>query len=82
MEIIIQTDRLTLRKFTDGDAALLYELNKDPEVTRYTLDPMINIEQAQTVLEQTILPQYALYGMGRWATLLRADNSFIGWCGF
>jgi len=81
MEIALQTERLILRYFTIEDAALLFELNKDPDVTRYTLDPMISVDQAKMVLEQTILPQYALYGLGRWAVLLKVDHSFIGWCG-
>jgi RimJ/RimL family protein N-acetyltransferase len=38
MDVVIETDRLLLRKFTEGDAPLLYELNLDPEVIRYTHD--------------------------------------------
>src|SRR6266496_1440561 len=34
MNVVIETDRLLLRTFTDDDTPLLYELNLDPEVTR------------------------------------------------
>jgi ribosomal-protein-alanine N-acetyltransferase len=56
-------------------------LNLDPEVTRYTLDPMVNIDQAKEVLEKVILPQYALYNHGRWAAHTKSNMEFIGWCG-
>ncbi len=81
MNIIIETNRLLLRNFTLDDAALIYELNLDPEVTLYTDDPIQDINQAQDVLEQTILPQYALYNHGRWAVHVKTTQEFIGWCG-
>ena len=81
MNVIIQTGRLLLRTFTEDDAPLLYELNLDPEVIRYTLDPMTDLEHAKKVLVEVILPQYVLYNHGRWAAHLKEDMQFIGWCG-
>lgn len=86
MNIIIETERLLLRTFTVEDAPLIYELNLDPDVTRYTGDPVKDLHHAQLILEQTILPQYALYNHGRWAVLVKAElnstaTGFIGWCG-
>lgn len=81
MTVIFESDRLLFRLFTIDDAELIYQLNSDPEVTRYTFDPMRSVEQARLVLEKTILPQYALYNHGRWAVHLKHDLSFIGWCG-
>ncbi len=86
MNIIIETERLLLRTFTVDDAPLIYELNLDPAVTRYTGDPVKDLHQAQLVLEQTILPQYALYNHGRWAVHVKPGIDpiaigFIGWCG-
>jgi ribosomal-protein-alanine N-acetyltransferase len=84
--IIIETQRLILRNFTIDDAQLIYDLNLDPEVTRYTYDPVRDINHAQEILEKTILPQYALYNHGRWAVHVKAEFDaiaigFIGWCG-
>ncbi|HWC52871.1 MAG TPA: GNAT family N-acetyltransferase, partial [Chitinophagaceae bacterium] len=79
--VIIETERLLLRKFTVEDAPLIYELNLDPDVIRYTYDPVKDIEHATQVLEQVILPQYALYNHGRWAVHLKPQLEFIGWCG-
>ena len=81
MNVIIEIDRLILRTFTEDDAPLLYELSLDPEVTRYTHDPMTDQEQAKKVLDEVILPQYALYNHGRWAVQLKPGLDFIGWCG-
>lgn len=81
MHVIIETDRLILRTFTINDAALIYELNSDADVTRFTFDPVRDLAHARDILEHTILPQYALYNHGRWAVHEKAGLAFIGWCG-
>jgi RimJ/RimL family protein N-acetyltransferase len=73
MHIILETERLLLRTFTRDDAPLIYELNLDPDVTRYTGDPVRDLSHAREVLEQVILPQYTLYNHGRWAVLLKPE---------
>jgi RimJ/RimL family protein N-acetyltransferase len=79
--VVIETDRLILRTFTIDDAQLIYDLNVDPEVVRYTLDPIRDIAHAKQILETVILPQYALYNHGRWAVHIKPSLEFIGWCG-
>lgn len=81
MNVILETERLLLRTFTTEDARLIYELNKDPDVTRFTGDPITDIAHARQVLEQVILPQYVLYNHGRWAVHAKPSLEFIGWCG-
>ncbi len=81
MNVIIETDRLLLRTFTLEDADLVLELNRDPEVTRYTGDPILDIRQAREVLEKHILPQYSANNFGRWAVHTKPNLEFIGWCG-
>ncbi|HEY6063726.1 MAG TPA: GNAT family N-acetyltransferase [Chitinophagaceae bacterium] len=81
MNIVFETERLLLRTFTIEDTPLIYGLNLDPEVIRYTLDPIKDIDHARQVLEQVILPQYSLYDHGRWAVHTKMDMRFIGWCG-
>lgn len=81
MNIVIETERLILRTFTEDDGLLIYELNKDPDVTKYTGDPVRDIEHACQILGQVILPQYALYNHGRWAVHVKSGFEFIGWCG-
>jgi len=81
MNVVIETERLLLRTFTQLDAALIYELNIDPDVTRYTHDPVKDLAHATEILEKTIIPQYALYNHGRWAVHLKPTLEFLGWCG-
>lgn len=81
MNVVIETKRLLLRTFTNNDAQLIYDLNFDSNVTRFTYDPIDDLEHAKQILENTILPQYALYNHGRWAVHLRETLEFIGWCG-
>jgi len=81
MNVIIETNRLLLRTFTEVDANLIYELNLDPDVTRYTHEPVKDLAHASEILEKVIIPQYALYNHGRWAVHIRSTLEFLGWCG-
>ena len=81
MNVIIETDRLLLRTFTMDDVDLIFKLNNDSNVTRFTYDPIEQHEQARQILENIIIPQYALYNHGRWAVHVKPNLEFIGWCG-
>jgi RimJ/RimL family protein N-acetyltransferase len=47
MDAVIETNRLLLCTFTDDDTDLIYQLNRDPKVTRYTCDPVFDLDQAK-----------------------------------
>ena len=81
MNVIIETERLLLREFTEHDATFIYELNLDPDVTRYTHDPVKDLAHAAEILEKVVIPQYVLYNHGRWAVQLKPSLQFLGWCG-
>ncbi len=81
MNIVLETERLILRLFTVNDAQLIYDLNLDEEVIKYTHDPIKDLDQAKKVLTENIIPQYELYNYGRWAIHLKPGLEFIGWCG-
>jgi len=81
MKIIFETPRLILRQFSLDDAALLLQLNSDPEVLKYLHEPLLETEeQATKALKDIILPQYEK-DLGRWAIHTKDNNDFIGWCG-
>jgi RimJ/RimL family protein N-acetyltransferase len=42
MNILFQTPRLTLRRFTKADAPLVQQLNSSPEVLKYHWCPIFN----------------------------------------
>jgi len=79
--IILETPRLLLRRFTEADAPLVYQLNSDPEVLQYLHEPLLEDEaHARKIIKEIILPQYR-HQLGRWATHRKEDGAFIGWCG-
>jgi ribosomal-protein-alanine N-acetyltransferase len=82
MKKILETDRLYFRQFTVEDATILYEMHQDTAITKYTGDPTPwdSVELVKKILKEAILPQYEK-NIGRWATFLKQDDTFIGWCG-
>lgn len=63
------------------DAPNLMILNSDPEVVRYTGDgPLLNLLEAENLVRERLIPQFAQYKMSRFTTLLK-DGTYIGWCG-
>ena len=81
MQIIFETPRLRLRRFTEADAPLILQLNSDPEVIKYVHEHPLETEaDAKNIIVNIIMPQY-LRDLGRWAMFSKADNEFIGWCG-
>ncbi|HEV8083468.1 MAG TPA: GNAT family N-acetyltransferase [Chitinophagaceae bacterium] len=81
MQIIFETPRLILSRFTIADAPLIFLLNSDPEVLKYVHEPVLeNEDHAKKIIENIILPQYK-NNLGRWAVYTKNDNAFIGWCG-
>ena len=80
MKIILHTPRLYLRQFLPNDAPVLYALNQDQEVLRYTGDvPFEDELEARHFLIQ--YDHYQTYGYGRWAVIRQADDTYLGWCG-
>lgn len=80
-QIILETPRLILREVDARDADDFYILDSDPEVARYTgRKPVASVERCQEVI-RFIQQQYADYGIGRWAVVLRASGEFLGWSG-
>lgn len=81
MQIIFETPRLILRRFTEADAPLVLSLNSDPEVLKYLHEPALESEEhALQIIKTIILPQYE-NNLGRWAIHTKNNNEFIGWCG-
>jgi len=81
MKIIFESERLLFCEFTEDDVQLLLDLNSNPNVIRYVHEPPPTIENTTAALQKIILPQYELYGHGRWAVYLKSNDEFIGWCG-
>ena len=77
---LLETPRLQLREFAETDAEILFELNSDPKVLRYTGDEPFATKEAalKFILEYD---QYRKFGYGRWAVEIKGSHEMIGWCG-
>lgn len=81
MDVLLETERLTLRRFTAADVDALVELNSDPEVMRF-----INggTPTPRDAVQSEILPRFLGYyerfaGYGYWAVMERGSGGFAGW---
>lgn len=81
MEVFLETERLTLRRFTRDDVENLVELDSDPEVMHF-----INGGRAtpREEVENDILPAFFGYyerfaGYGFWAAVEKSTGRFVGW---
>lgn len=84
MSIFLETDRLTLRRLTEDDAANLYDLNSDPDVMWFlTGGKPTPIEDIRAGVIPFILSFYERFeGLGYWAAQSRATGEFLGWFHF
>jgi RimJ/RimL family protein N-acetyltransferase len=84
MQVLLETERLILRRFTEADADHLFALDNDPEVMRY-----INggTPTPHEVIENDILPGFIHYdercpAYGFWAVVMKTTGDFVGWFSF
>jgi RimJ/RimL family protein N-acetyltransferase len=84
MHVLLETERLILRRFTAADLDHLLALDNDPEVMRY-----INGGEPtpREVVENDILPRFMQYNeecpaYGFWAAVTKSRGSFVGWFSF
>ena len=77
----MKTNRIRLRKFTNNDLNLIYQLDGDADVMRYiTLGVAKTIKEAEEYLNTRILESYSSENdFGIFAAFLIENNEFIGW---
>ena len=81
---ILETERLLLREFDEGDVEPFYALGSDPAITRYTGDPgsgLASVTHALEILRAHPLGDYHKYGFGRWACVHKVSGDVIGFAG-
>ncbi len=77
----ITTPHLTLRAFVEQDAAPLHRIFGAPGVLRYfPSDKPPTLDQVRKMIAGQ-LKHWEQYDYGWWATVLRSENTFIGWSG-
>ncbi|MEZ4874585.1 MAG: GNAT family N-acetyltransferase [Flavobacteriaceae bacterium] len=78
----IETPRLILRELLPTDVEGLFALDSNPNVHRYLgNNPISQIEEAAKTIA-LVRKQYEDFGIGRWAVVEKASESFVGWAGF
>lgn len=75
-DVVFETERLIVRRYTKDDIGNMYRLNSDAEVMRY-IRPVMDPDEAKEFLLQNIDMYAASPLLGRWAALDRQGN-FVG----
>ena len=78
-KIILQTERLYLRKLTPSDFPALCRIMQD-EKTMYAYEGAFSDKEVQDWLENQLL-RYKKHGFGLWAVVLKETDRMIGQCG-
>lgn len=83
MTVLIETDRLQMRKFTLDDADAVLEFSTCPDVTRFTGDAgtVRSKQEAENLIRNVWLAEYEKYGYARYALVHKGDQKVIGFCG-
>lgn len=82
MEIVVQTERLILRKFTVDDAPFMLELLNTPTWQRFIGDRNVHsIEEAEQYLINGNIKNYSMYGFGFYLVAIKKTGDSIGMCG-
>jgi [ribosomal protein S5]-alanine N-acetyltransferase len=82
MEIIIETERLILRKFTVDDAPFMLKLLNTPSWLRFIGDRNVHsLEEAEQFLLNGYMKSYETHGFGFYVVMEKATKKPIGMCG-
>ena len=79
--IVLETERLLLRRFTPEDAADNYRIYTDPENMRFMGRRPDSVEFERYHLRKHIADYYDKHGFGLWAAVLKENDRLIGRCG-
>jgi [ribosomal protein S5]-alanine N-acetyltransferase len=75
----IETARLRLRRYVEGDVELVHRLMSNPRVMRY-YPALYDLDRSRTVLEK-VLASYRTAGYSLLAVEQRSDGSYVGQVG-
>lgn len=82
MKIILETERLILREFTEVDAPFLLHLVNTPPWLRYIGDRKVRtVEDAEAYLRKGPIDSYRRLGFGFYLVALKDSGTPIGMCG-
>lgn len=79
--LILETERLMLRRLLPADLDALFALYSDPELRRYFPEGTLSLEETREELEWFLEGHPRHPELGLWATIHRPTGRFIGRCG-
>lgn len=80
--VVLETDRIVLRRLALADAPFVVGLLNEPSFLRYIGDRGVrNDEQARAYLRDGPLASYEKNGYGLWLVVRRAEGAPLGLCG-
>lgn len=80
MRVILETERLILRRFTTADTHSLTDLDADPDVMHFVKG---GVPTSRAEIENEFLPYYQRYEVyGFCAAVEKAAGDFLGWFHF
>lgn len=80
-DLMLETERLYLRAFTEADYPLYRALQSDPKVAATTSDGVLPEEKIRAEFDR-ILADQRQRGYSQWAAFRKQDGTFIGRAGF
>ena len=79
--VVLETERLVLRRMVRDDLDRLFELYSDPEIRRYFPEGTLTYEETQEEVEWFLNGHPRHPELGLWATIHKETGEFIGRCG-
>ena len=79
--VILNTERLQLRRVVPADLAPLYALYRDAEIRKYYPDGIKTLEETKEELDWFLQGHPRHPELGLWATVERSSGEFLGRCG-
>lgn len=81
--VVLETDRLQVRRLSTDDAGFLLTVFNDPAFLRFVGDRNIKtLDQARAFIESGPFESYRRFGFGHFVAALKSDRTPIGICGF
>lgn len=80
-KIILETERLILRRLCLEDLDALFALYRDQEIRQFFPEGILSYSDTKAELEWHMNGHPAFPELGLWATVLKETNGFIGRCG-
>jgi RimJ/RimL family protein N-acetyltransferase len=82
MAVVLETERLALRRLTSDDAPFVLRLLNEPSFLRYIGDRGVRtLDDARRYIADGPIASYERFGFGLYLMTLKSDGAAIGLCG-